>query len=102
MNEKIYNKVGRKYKEVGVEFAGFPADGIWLVKDGQRSCMIYLDKICDNMPIPTLDYLKHKDDLVKYVMDKTVSISFQSACELACEYFAKVADGEIIKRETRW
>lgn len=103
MSEKLYKKVGKRYKEVGTEFTGFPADGIWFVKDGSNSLMIHLDDIKENMPIMQLDYLKHKNNLVNYVMDNIKDkYSINDICNWACEYFAKVADGEIPKRKARW
>jgi len=44
---KLYRKVGRRYKEVGEDFTGFPADGIWFVKDGRQNCMVKLAEIED-------------------------------------------------------
>lgn len=101
--DKIYKKVGNRYKEIGIEFAGFPANGIWFVKDGHNSLMIHLDNIKDNMSIPLLDYLKYKNDLTDYVVQKSENgISINELCKLACEYFAKIADGEIVKKDKRW
>lgn len=37
MNETIYRKIGRRYVEVGPEFTGWPADGVWLVSDDRRA-----------------------------------------------------------------
>ena len=54
---KLYEKIGRRYKEIGEEFKGFPADGIWLVKDGTQNCIIRLDDVCD-VPYDSLLYLK--------------------------------------------
>lgn len=39
----LYRKVGRRYREVGPEFSGWPAPGVWLVQDGpggKRSSLI--------------------------------------------------------------
>lgn len=103
MKNKLYKKVGNRYKETGIEFTGFPANGIWFVKDGSQSLMIYLDDIKENTPIPLLDYLKHKNDLADYVIEKSKNgISINDLCKLACEYFAKIADGEIVKKDKRW
>jgi len=47
MSNKLYRKVGKRYKEVGVDFEGFPANGIWLVQDGKYNCIVKLGDIPD-------------------------------------------------------
>ena len=39
----LYKRVGRKYQRVGLEFTGFPANGVWLVKDGHNSLIVPLE-----------------------------------------------------------
>ncbi len=42
------------FQPVGVEFSGFPANGIWRVADGSQNCIIQLlDN--PNLPVPYLD-----------------------------------------------
>lgn len=41
------------FKSIGVEFSGFPANGIWQVVDGHQNCIIQLS---DN-PSPTIPQL---------------------------------------------
>ena len=52
MSDKVYKKVGRRYKEIGWEWTGFPCDGVWLVRDGSQSCMIRLGDV----PEPSVKY----------------------------------------------
>ena len=43
----LYKKVGRYYKEVGNEFMGFPADGVWLVQHNSQSLMLNMEDLAD-------------------------------------------------------
>ena len=41
--DKLYRKSGRRYVEVGYEFTGFPAEGVWVVQNktpGRRETLI--------------------------------------------------------------
>jgi len=60
--DKLYRKVGKRYKEIGHEFAGFPSDGIWLVQNGKQSqmCLIGLK---EDVPFNALEYRIHADEL---------------------------------------
>lgn len=42
------------FKPIGVEFSGFPANGIWRVVDGRQNCIIPLSTN-PNLPVPHLD-----------------------------------------------
>ena len=57
MREKIYKKVGRRYKPVGHEFVGFPSDGVWLVQDGRENCILKLSEIKE-VPVNALPYVE--------------------------------------------
>ena len=55
---KVYTKnASGRYKEMGYEWMGFPTNGIWLVKDGSRNCLIKLSDITHPMPPKTLDFV---------------------------------------------
>ena len=41
-DDKVYIKVGRRFKPLGKMFNGFPADGIWLVANSGRSASLML------------------------------------------------------------
>lgn len=77
---KLYKKVGKRYKEVGREFIGFPSDGIWFVKDGRQSCMIQLHDI-NTTNIHALPYL----ELVEKFFDERWNKTSYSPVELARE-----------------
>ena len=38
----LYRKQGRKYVQVGVEFNGMPADGVWLISRGGASRILII------------------------------------------------------------
>lgn len=42
------------FRSIGLEFSGFPANGIWRVVDGHQNCIIQLSDD-PNPPIPQLD-----------------------------------------------
>lgn len=74
--EMLYRKNGRRY-EPCEPFTGFPADGIWLVKnDGKSSTLtVYLDDLdgCDMRVVTELS--KKYDALVKFLIDERKSMS---------------------------
>ncbi len=39
---ELYRKIGRKYVQVGVEFSGMPADGVWLITRGGASRILII------------------------------------------------------------
>lgn len=49
--EAIYRKVGRRYVKIGIEFSGFPANGVWLVEDGRMSRIMKVGDLQDPMPL---------------------------------------------------
>jgi len=72
MVDKLYRKVGGRYKEVGTEFTGFPSDGIWLVKNGMRSQMLLIgSEEIGEIPHDSLKYMKHHNDVVDIYMKRT-------------------------------
>lgn len=54
------------FSPVGIQFSGFPANGIWRVVDGSQNCII---KLSDNpnLPVPHLDValLSLTDDIIR-------------------------------------
>ncbi len=43
----LYRKVGKRYKKAGHDFEGFPANGIWIVKDGCHSLICQVSDLVD-------------------------------------------------------
>ena len=63
----VYRKVGSRYKKIGMDWAGWPADGIWLVKDGSSSCILRLGDIDRTMPVELLDTLSNAEEISQRV-----------------------------------
>lgn len=103
MEETLYRKVGRRYKPVGMEFTGFPADGIWLMLDGRHSLMIHLDEIRNDMPVSSVAIRKWEGDLANYLAKNlNGNFSINDVAKAACDFFAMAADGETKMGERRW
>lgn len=104
--ETLYKKVGRRYQPVGIEFSGFPANGIWFVLDGRMSCMIRLDEIGKDLPLTAVTFREKKDDLAHYIArqleDDSQGYSINQVAEIACDFFARLADGKLKVGERRW
>ena len=92
--EDIYKKVGRRYYPIGIEWSGFPMDGIWLVQNGKvnMACLISLE---EKVPIFALNYRVHEQGIVDAVQkhEKKVGhgLSLYDTARIACDYFAHVA-----------
>lgn len=87
---KVYQKIGRKYKELGDDWEGFPADGLWQVRDGKHNNILLISAE-DKAPIFALPYRTHRDDLCKLIMDRCKSnhnYSLHDFAQWACDYFA--------------
>lgn len=103
MEETLYKKIGRRYKPVGFEFSGFPADGIWLVLDGRQSMIIRLDEVGKELPLTAVTFREKKHDLAMHLASQQADgLSINQVAELACDFFAKLADGDIKVGERRW
>jgi hypothetical protein len=94
--ERVYRKVGKRYVEIGMEWVGFPADGIWLVSNGRQSntCLIGLK---ESVPVFALNYRKHVNELCSLIQaaHKGKPMSLYDEMILVCDFFAeKVAKGE--------
>ena len=89
MSEKIFKKVGRRYKEIGTEFVGFPSDGIWYVKDGSQNCIIKLHEI-GQTSVDALPYV----ELVPEFFDQFEmrAISFNDFAYELAKFFAGKAE----------
>jgi hypothetical protein len=91
-----------KYVDIGYQWTGFPADGIWLVQDGKRNmtCLIGLK---EKVPIFALNYRQHQQGIVDSIQarEKEVNhgLSLYDISRLACDYFAQVAAKQILERK---
>ena len=72
-DDKVYIKVGRRYKPLGKMFNGFPADGIWLVANSGRSASLMLPM--DRLP----ESITHIGDVAsfKQKLDEELSNSLR-------------------------
>ena len=93
---KIYKKVNGRYKEIGVEFRGFPMDGIWFVKDGHNNCMVRLSEIGD-APVNILPYRQLVQEYLETNYKGNMSIS-DRLIDLA-DFFATKANEQALMRE---
>lgn len=64
--ETLYRKVGGRYWPVGLEFAGFPSDGVWLVEDGRQSLIMKVGELLD--PLPYSAMMRGRDRACKALM----------------------------------
>lgn len=91
---EFYEKIGRRYKRVGIEFSGFPCDGIWQVRDGANGCTLLIHPD-EKPPIFAVVYRAYRDDLCKYIQSKWKEnnnmASLMDEMTWACDYFAEVA-----------
>lgn len=93
----LYKKVGRKYVEAGVEFGGFPSDGIWLVQDGRNSRTLIIGAK-ESVPIFALNYRQYVNDLCELMIaaHKEKPMSLFDEMILICDFFAeKAANGHL-------
>lgn len=93
---EFYEKIGRRYRKLGIEFPGFPADGIWQVMDGKRGATLLISPE-EILPIHALAYRTHRENLARYVQAKQKekgAYSLYDVLTWACDYFAEVAGKE--------
>lgn len=82
----VYYRYGNQFEEVGYEFHGFPANGIWFVHEGEgyksQECIIPLDSIrdLDLQVIKTL--IPYKEELVQIIMNKNNRTINDQAAEI--------------------
>jgi hypothetical protein len=83
-----------KYRSVGYDWRGFPADGIWLVQDG-RNHMTCLIGAKERVPVLALNYRIHIQGIVDKIQkrEKEVNhgLSLWDMAVLACDYLAHEA-----------
>ena len=94
MNDEIYQKVGKRYKQIGHTFRGFPCNGFWIVTDGSNNGIQLMDTL-PNHPI-AMDHKRHLNE----VIDVIAQIEHWNCREVAkavCDYF----DGQLMM-ERKW
>lgn len=101
MSKRFYEKIGRKYQEVGYEFTGWPANGIWVVEDGKRNCIYQFGDVPEK-PTPSLaSYMQFQDELMKTIVKEwdARALNARDISEIACKFFALKAGGMNIAGE---
>ena len=98
MGEKIYKKVGSRYKEIGETFEGFPADGVWLVTNGKRNreCIAHLSDL-PNIPVLATSFrLSMKNEVLKTINrkldEKDHYVSLNDIAIIACDAVAEILE----------
>ena len=64
---EVYTKQGRRYYKLGYTFEGFPANGVWLVKDGHQNLIMKVGDIPDPMPLAQLQL--HEDAATRAIVE---------------------------------
>ncbi len=64
-DNNIYERVDGKYRKVGIQWRGFPADGVWLVsgKRDSKTCIMQIDDV-KNVHLPSYARLMLERDRV--------------------------------------
>ena len=88
--EKVYRYTNGRYEEIGIEWSGWPADGIWEVQDAKQQLLVKRDDI--KMMPPFLPALKMKtDECTEYIMANLGSnYSTRQVAELAAEFYSRL------------
>jgi hypothetical protein len=91
MSNVIYRKVGRRYQPVGIEWCGWPANGVWLVADGRQSLIMRVGDLPDPMPLAALE--RHRNAAccaVSRMMERWASGKRLSANDFVNEIFLEI------------
>jgi len=102
MSKKLYErKSDGTFEEIGVEFTGFPSNGLWLVEDGKQNCIIPMGKKTLKPDKVLLSYMVFQDELQDYISTawSDTSLSVRDISKIACEFFALKAGGMKIGEE---
>lgn len=88
---EVYEKIGKRYKKLGYQFTGFPANGVWLVADGRQSLIMRVGDLPDPMPLASIQ--RHEDAATTAIMelfkDKSKGLSISEIWSAICMAIAK-------------
>ena len=79
---EVYKKVGGRYKSIGHEFIGFPANGIWLVQDGSQNCLLQLSDI-PKVPHGYLSTAQYMEECMNKMFEKIDAKEIKSIYDVA-------------------
>lgn len=85
-----------EFELVGMEFTGFPANGVWVVEDGRRQCIYQFKEPVPAIPTPALlSYLVLQAELTTEIRKawEADNLSTADIARIACEFFAVKAGG---------
>jgi hypothetical protein len=91
IRELYYKNEDGSYEKAGVEFSGFPANGLWLVIDGSQSLIEYKGEI--PKPFTYKDwsrFVMNREECMSYVTDKINlknSYSIKDIVDYSTDYF---------------
>ena len=93
MTEKIYKEKNGRYYEIGEEWEGFPANGLWRVKDGAHNLVTKEEH--EDIP-PFLPALIGKEkECLGYINSKISDrYSLTDVARYAAEYYSKLITEE--------
>jgi hypothetical protein len=95
-NEVYRKKPNGRYECIGHEWTGFPANGIWLVKDGSHNCLIQLKDLCEK-PKKYLELAEFQDECANYIRekaDRNGGYSIYEVSQWAAEFYSEVLGHE--------
>ena len=92
--EVYTKKANGRYESLGHQWSGFPADGVWLVKDGTQNCILHMKDI-GTKPKRYIEMMEHQDDCSSYIMTKSKEQGQYSVSDLskwAAEFYAELLE----------
>jgi len=101
MPKKFYEKdADGNLIEAGWEFRGFPADGIWYVRDGKQNLIEYIQPARKVAPDLRYDYLAMADDLAAELQNvlNGRNASLREVAAIACEFFSTKGQAQAIEQ----
>jgi len=102
MSKKLYEqKPDGTFEEIGMEFTGFPSNGLWLVEDGKHNCIIPMGEKVSKPDKVLVSYMVLQDELQDHISTAWVdtALSVRDISKIACEFFALKAGGMKIGEE---
>jgi len=91
--QKLYKETVDGFEPVGMEFTGFPSNGLWLVEDGKQNCIIPMGEKTEFPDLILIDYLCFQEELMHKMQEEwnNKALSVSDISKLACNFFAKKA-----------
>lgn len=100
--KKIYEKVGKRYHEIGEDFTGFPANGIWIVRDGSQNCIALINEI-GHIPksfVPVGQFINECAEHIVKEVNKMGAYSIHDVSRIAAIFYAHKID-EVLEKDKK-